>query len=93
MLTLKLHDLYVSAAVTRLRWRPPSNDTIVTTGIDNKIGEVDRHESMLAIATAPVKGAVAGGSGILSLWSYNRPYMPLSVLEGHLEGNVADFCW
>ena len=48
---------------------------------------------MLAVATAPIKGASAGGSGLLALWSYNRPFMPLSVVEGHKVGAVTDFDW
>lgn len=48
---------------------------------------------MMAVATAPIKGASAGGSGLLSLWSHNRPFMPLSVVEGHKEGAVTDFDW
>lgn len=54
---------------------------------------IDRHDAMLAVATAPIKGTSAGGNGILSLWSHNRPFMPLSVLEGHKEGAVSDFIW
>lgn len=85
-----LHVLTVSATVTRLKWRPPANDYIPAQGDDPNI---DRHESMLAVATAPIKGASAGGSGVLSLWTYNRPFMPLSVLEGHQVGAVSDFFW
>ena len=48
---------------------------------------------VMAVATAPVKGASAGGSGQLALWSCRRPYMPLSVLEGHKDGAVTDFDW
>lgn len=84
-----LYVLSISAAVTRIRWRPPAYDT---SG-DGRDSEEDRHGSMMAVATAPVKGAVAGGSGMLALWSYHRPFMPLSVVEGHREGAVTDFCW
>jgi hypothetical protein len=48
---------------------------------------------MIAVSTAPIKGASAGGSGMISLWSYHRPFMPLSIVEGHKEGAVADFEW
>jgi WD repeat-containing protein 24 len=48
---------------------------------------------MLAVATAPVKGTSAGGAGFLALWSYNRPFMPLSVLDGHRDGAINDFEW
>ena len=30
---------------------------------------------------------------MLSLWSTQRPYMALSVVEGHKEGAVTDFIW
>ena len=85
-----IHVLTVSATVTRLKWRPPANDPLPIQGEGPAI---DRHESMLAVATAPIKGASAGGSGVLALWTYNRPFMPLSVVEGHQVGAVTDFFW
>ena len=54
---------------------------------------VDRHESMLAVATVPVKGESGGGSGFVALWSYHRPFMPLCIMEGHKEGAVTDLVW
>lgn len=48
---------------------------------------------MLAVATAPAGGANAWGQGTVGLWSYHRPFMPLSVVKGHLEGAVTDFMW
>ena len=83
-----LHVLSISAAVTKLRWRPPSGEKY--SAVDT-VDEVDRHDSMLAVATARLTSA--GGSGILSLWSFHRPFMPLSVVEGHEEGAVTDFFW
>jgi WD repeat-containing protein 24 len=80
-----LHVLSVSASVSRIRWRPVAN-------VAARDGE-DRHDAMLAVATAPIKGASAGGAGTLSLWSFHRPYMPLSVVEGHRDGTVVDFDW
>lgn len=80
-----LHVLSISASVTRIRWRPVANETTAE-------GE-DRHDAMIAVATAQIKGASAGGAGLLSLWSHHRPYMPLSVVEGHQEGAVVDFDW
>ena len=74
-----LHVLAISASVTRLRWRPPVFDPY--------------DSSMLAVATAPIKGASAGGAGVLALWSYHRPFMPLSVVQGHKDGAVTDFVW
>lgn len=53
--------------------------------------DVDRHDSMLCVATARL--STSGGSGVLSLWSFHRPFMPLSVVEGHEEGAVTDFVW
>lgn len=58
---------------------------------EDTASDVDRHEAMLAVATARLTSA--GGAGVLSLWSIHRPFMPLSVVEGHTEGAVADFAW
>jgi WD repeat-containing protein 24 len=82
----RLHVLSIAASVTRLKWRPPANEKFV-------LDQEDRHDSMLAVATASIKGASAGGQGLIALWSYNRAYMPLSVVEGHKEGSVTDFAW
>jgi WD repeat-containing protein 24 len=81
-----LHVLAISASVTRLRWRPPANEKLL-------LEDEDRHDAMMAVATAPIKGASAGGAGLLALWSYYRPFMPLSVVEGHKDGAVTDFDW
>ena len=67
-----------------MKWRPPADDAD---------GHQDRHEPMLAVATAPVKGASAGGAGLLALWSWKRPFMPLSVVVGHRDGAATDFHW
>jgi hypothetical protein len=84
---ITLHVLSISASVTKLRWRPPALDTFAS----DDDGVVDRHDSMLAVATARLTSA--GGSGVLSLWTFHRPFMPLSVVEGHEEGAVTDFVW
>ena len=76
-------NLSISAPVTKVLWRPPAGHHV-----DENI-----HASMLAVATAPTRGTSAGGNGMLSLWSYHRPFMPLSVVEGHINGAVADFVW
>ena len=100
----QLHVLSISASVTRLRWRPPAHEMSPPKHNTENVGSVvvvdekqqyiiDRHEAMLAVSTAPVKGASAGGCGMIALWSYHRPFMPLSVLEGHNEGAVTDFLW
>jgi len=81
-----LHVLATLASVTRLRWRPPAYESF-------PLESDDRHGAMLAVATAPVKGASAGGAGLLALWSYHRPFMPLSVVQGHKDGAVTDFDW
>lgn len=78
------HTLSIGAAVTRLLWRPPLHDSTKAN---------DMQKSLLAVATAPVQGASSGGAGHLGLWSWHRPFMPLSVVMGHSEGAVTDFCW
>mmetsp|Transcript_19354 Transcript_19354/g.27360 ORF Transcript_19354/g.27360 Transcript_19354/m.27360 type:complete len:890 (-) Transcript_19354:965-3634(-) len=85
-----LHVLSVSAAVTRLTWRPPE---VEVDELSDFRDFADRHDAMLAVATGPISGASAGGNGLLSLWSHHRPFMALSVLEGHKEGAVTDFIW
>lgn len=89
------HVLSISASVMRIRWRPPANESMVlSSDVDDEVElDEDRHDSMLAVATAPIKGASAGGSGMLALWSCHRPFMPLSVVEGHKDGAVTDFEW
>ena len=93
------HILSISAPVTRLKWRPPAGGNgwellQQTSGEETDFGEfVDHHDSMLAVATAPLRGANVGGHGFVGLWSYNRPFMPLSVIEGHNEGAITDFLW
>lgn len=82
------HVITIASSVTKVRWRPPAFDA---TSAGNGEEEVDRHDSMFAVATARLTSA--GGSGVISLWSTHRPFMPLSVVEGHEEGAVADFVW
>lgn len=77
--------------MTQVRWRPPSNDYILLKHPSGEEEEVDRHDSMLVVATARLTSV--GGSGMLALWSFNRPYMALSVVEGHDLGAVSDFVW
>ena len=52
---------------------------------------IDRHDTMLAVATA--RQTSVGGSGTLSLWSFHRPFMSLSLVEGHEKGAISDFVW
>jgi hypothetical protein len=82
------HVITIASSVTRVRWRPPALD--LSNG-EVEGNAVDRHDSMFAVATARLTSA--GGSGVISLWSTHRPFMPLSVVEGHEEGAVADFVW
>jgi hypothetical protein len=85
-----VHVLSIASSVTKLKWRPPAMDNFPVSDEDTA-SDVDRHEAMLAVATARLTSA--GGAGVLSLWSIHRPFMPLSVIEGHTEGAVADFAW
>lgn len=56
-------------------------------------GEDNHNDSMIAVATSSISGANAGGNGAVGLWSYHRPFMPLSIVEGHADGAVTDFSW
>ena len=80
---LPLHVLSISSPVTRIRWRPPEDGE----------HDYDYHESMIAVATSPISGANAGGHGVIGLWSCYRPFMPISLCEGHVDGAVVDFVW
>lgn len=80
---LPLHILNIAAPVTRIRWRPPTDTS----------SQYNHNESMIAVATSSIYGANAGGNGSVALWSVNRPFMPISVCEGHIEGAVTDFAW
>eukprot|EP00934_Nitzschia_sp_Nitz4_P001856 Nitzschia sp. Nitz4//scaffold43_size134323//5968//9728//NITZ4_003276-RA/size134323-augustus-gene-0.212-mRNA-1//1//CDS//3329551879//1856//frame0 len=82
------HVITIGLSVTTVRWRPPALK--LPNPADPDVVP-DPHESMLAVATARITNA--GGSGVISLWSTNRPFMPLSVVEGHEEGAVAEFLW
>lgn len=84
-----LYQLSIAASVTRLRWRPPEESSLDPIAAAAE----DRHDAMLAVATASVQGGAAGGSGLVGLWSFRRPFMALSVVEGHTEGAVTDFLW
>mmetsp|Transcript_11572 Transcript_11572/g.14462 ORF Transcript_11572/g.14462 Transcript_11572/m.14462 type:complete len:588 (-) Transcript_11572:817-2580(-) len=90
-----LYELSVAAQVEKLRWRPPKRN--FTSERERHLSgsnfDPDHHVSMLAVATSPASGTTAGGYGTVSLWSYHRPYMPLSIVEGHKEGAVTDFLW
>lgn len=88
----QLYELSVAAQVEKIRWRP----TLCYHEhhyFDINDETAEHHGSMLAVATSPASGATAGGHGTVSLWSYHRPFMPLSIVEGHTEGAVTDFLW
>jgi len=75
---LPLHVLNIAAPVTRIKWRPVEDTS---------------DESLIAVATASIYGANAGGKGNIGLWSTKSPWMPMSVCEGHIEGAVTCFAW
>ncbi len=85
-------ELSIAAHVEKVRWRPiiSFHDTYYL-GMNEEVTQ--HYSSMLAVATSPASGAASGGHGKVSLWSYHRPYMPLSIVEGHKEGAVTDFLW
>lgn len=53
----------------------------------------NNESEFMAVATSSIYGANAGGHGNVGLWSVHRPFMPISVCEGHTEGAVTDFAW
>ena len=87
------HILSVSSPITRLEWRPEVSSRLRASSGKLVDDTVDRHDAMLAVTTAPISGASAGGSGSILLLSWHRPFMPLSVVEGHKDGAVTDFVW
>ncbi len=86
----QIHELSVAAQVEKLRWRPPKGNNIERY-YSTQNASVDLHAAMLAISTSASGGAASGGHGTLSLWSCHRPFMPLSIVDGHEEGAVVDF--
>ena len=88
-----IHTLHVAAPVTRIKWRPPNSVTSLSTSAptcskDLK-KEIGAHDAMLFVSTAPSNAA--GGSATIELWSYHRPFLALSRVEGHINGPVVDF--
>lgn len=90
-----VHELSVSAQVEKLKWRPPKRPIVSADRsrylLSNNTNP-DHHEAMLAVATT-VTGATSGGCGKVYLWSCQRPFMPLSIVDGHEEKSVSDFIW
>jgi len=90
-----VHELSVSAQVEKLKWRPPKRPIVSADRSRYLLSTIinpDHHEAMLAVATT-VTGATSGGCGKVYLWSCQRPFMPLSIVDGHEEKSVADFIW
>ena len=90
-----IHELSVSAQVEKLKWRPPKRPIISADRSRHLLSnnnQPDHHVAMLAVATT-VTGATSGGCGKVYLWSCHRPFMPLSIVDGHEEKSVADFIW
>jgi hypothetical protein len=91
-----LHELQLPSQVEKVHWRPPkrpmnaSDRSHFLRSPENVVP--DHHEAMLAVATT-VTGATSGGSGKVYLWSCHRPFMPLSIVNGHMIKSVADFIW
>ncbi|KAL3795740.1 hypothetical protein HJC23_008227 [Cyclotella cryptica] len=78
-LYLPVHTLFISSPITSIRWRPKGASS---SGLS---------DSIIAVATSPISGANAGGNGTVGLWTCNRPFIPLSIVEGHQEGAVTSF--
>ncbi|KAL7519039.1 hypothetical protein ACHAWX_004612 [Stephanocyclus meneghinianus] len=78
-LYLPVHTLFISSPITSIRWRPMGASSSGLGG------------SIIAVATSPISGANAGGNGAVGLWTCNRPFVPLSIVEGHEEGAVTSF--
>lgn len=88
-----IHTLHIAAPVTRFKWRPFTDHdrsrSRLTPASSNLI-DLDAHEAMMIVSTAPISGAV-GGNGSIELWTFHRPFLALSKVEGHEEGAVTDF--
>ena len=88
-----IHTLHVAAPITRIKWRPQIKEAstkssfIPLTQASTEV--VDEHDAMLIVSTGP--SGAAGGNGSLELWSFHRPFLALSKVEGHISGAVVDF--
>ena len=81
---IQKHELSIGAEVQKIKWRPSSQ---------KESDSVDHHHAMIAVACASLLGKRGGTSkapGSLQLWSHHRPFMPLSIVEGHSQ-IVLDF--
>lgn len=91
-----IYELQLPSQVEKVHWRPPKRPVNALDrshflkSPENVVP--DHHEAMLAVATT-VTGATSGGSGKVYLWSCHRPFMPLSIVDGHKIKSVADFIW
>ena len=88
-----IHTLHIAAPVTRIKWRPPIKSAgfhgLLTVVGHNSSVDIDPHDAMLFVSTGP--SGAGGGNGSLELWSFHRPFLALSRVEGHLSGAVVDF--
>jgi len=85
-----IYIIAMALPVTKVMWRPPAGcKKFECTAERNDV--IDHHDAMFGVVTAGE--GLGGGSNCLSLCSFHRPHMPLSVLEGSIEGPVLDFLW
>lgn len=89
------YELSIAERVEKLRWRPPkcpvsSNDR--KRHLNSNSVNSDHHGAMLAVSTSVI-GSASAGSGKVYLFSCDRPFMPLSIVDGHKEKCCPDFIW
>lgn len=85
-----LYEICIPAKVESLLWRPPKRSFNDDDDVDSFS---DKHDAMLAVCTSPLSGTTSGDSGSVYLVSYHRPFMPLSIVDGHIDKGVSDFIW
>jgi len=91
-----LYEIVIPAKVECLLWRPPKHTSTNTENSwngDESDSSPISHEAMLAVGTSPLSGTTSGGTGSVFLVSYHRPFMPLSIVDGHFDKGVSDFIW
>ena len=92
-MALNMHTLSIGSPVTKVRWRPSSLIRPNADLSEESRRALNKHDSMLAVSTGPISGTNAFEMGSISLWTVHRPFLPLSVVQGHEEGAVTDFFW
>ena len=91
-----LYEIVIPAKVECLLWRPPKHSSKISDqswNVDELNSSSISHEAMLAVGTSPLSGTTSGGSGSVYLVSCHRPFMPLSIVDGHSDKGVSDFIW